>query len=318
MKIRTLLSAATALAGFMASSTGQPKLQVYPYKAASFSYGQGSEAFSVFPSDGSAVTIDVRFHLGLVIFGPKGKSIYATNAVIQDGILRETTGLSKIEFNPTSSSPVPGTAAFHIKSFAVSLREDRVVISVNHQDGQGRNCGVFEILLPVGNVRQILKSDCHDMWAWDKLSLSPDGTQAIATVGSNTHHDLHLELIDVVRGTTKPLGGEYSEGLWSPDGKWIAALGSRNRNLSLIDAHDFSRRRSLGSTTAFRPAWSPDSRYLLLVKYRIFRCGFFLDIEPPGTLETLDIKSGKRSTVQTSECQVDNGPIGWVSGETAN
>ena len=320
MKPRRLLAAAIAVVGCVASSPGPLKL-FYPYKAANFSYGQGSEAgseaLSVFPPEGSAVKVNVPFHLGHVVFGPHGKSIYATNAVIQDGILREQTGLSKIEFNPIRSSPVAGTAAFHIKSFVVSLREDKVAISVNHQDRQGIPCGIFEILLPTGNVRQVLKSDCHDMWAWDKLSLSPDGTQAIATVGSNTDRDLHLELIDVVRGTTKPIHGDYWVGAWSPDGKWIAVLGNRNRDLSLIDPQDFSRRRSLGSTTSIMPAWSPDSRYLLLWKYRRFRCGFFLDIEPPGTLETLDIASGKRSAVQSSECRLDNGPTGWVSSEIA-
>lgn len=317
MKTRRLLEATTAFFGFMVSSTGQTKVPAYPYRVANFFPGLDSDALRVFPSDGSMVTIALPFRLGRVMFGPDGKSLYGTNATGRGGVIQESAGLSKVELNPTRSSPVSGTAPFMIKSFAFSVRQDKLIISGNRRETNGSVCGVFEILLPVGNVRQVLKSDCNYQWAWDELSLSPDGALAIATVGSNTDHDLHLDLIDLVRGTTKSLGSEFWMGVWSPNGKWIAVLGNRSRDISLIDPHDLSRRRSLGGTARIKPEWSPDSRYLLLWKYHLFRCGIGIDVEPPATLETLDIESGKRSTIRSSQCQLSLGSTGWVSSEIA-
>jgi Tol biopolymer transport system component len=209
---------------------------------------------------------------------------------------------------------VPGTPGFVVRSFAISGREDKVVISGNREEGSGRRCGLFEILISSGNVRQVLNSDCRYQWTWDHLSLSPDGGQAIATLGSNTDHNLHLELIDLVHGTTRPLSSEFWVGVWSPDGKWIAALANRNRKLFLIDAHDFSKRRDLGGTSGIAPEWSPDSRYLLLWRHEL-RCGIGIDVDTPATLEALDIKSGKRLRIRSSECQLLAGSTGWISSE---
>jgi len=175
------------------------------------------------------------------------------------------------------------------------------------------NCGVFEILLPAGTLRQVLTSDCRYQWSWDQLSLSPDGKRAVATVGSNATQNLHIEVIDLASGTAKTLSIEFWAGVWSPDGKWIAALGNHSRSLVLIDANNFSKRKNLGTAAAIRPAWSPDSRYLVLWKFSLFRCGFFLDIEPPATAEALDVNSGKRTTIRSSACQLNVGQLGWLS-----
>ena len=86
-------------------------------------------------------------------------------------------------------------------------------------------------------------------------------------------------------------------------------------SLVLIDTTSFSRRRTLGSAGALAPAWSPDARYLLLWKYCLFRCGFSLDLDPPATLETLDLQTGKRKTIRNSRCQINNASTGWVSKE---
>jgi hypothetical protein len=126
-----------------------------------------------------------------------------------------------------------------------------------------------------------------------------------------------VELLDLVHGTTTSLGSEFWTGVWSPDGKWIAMLGTGNNKLFLVDARDFSKRRELGDTTGIEPVWSPDSRYLLLWKYYWFKCGFYIDIEPPAALEMLDIKNGKRTAIRSSDCQVDRAQIGWISSEAA-
>jgi hypothetical protein len=148
--------------------------------------------------------------------------------------------------------------------------------------------------------------------------LSPDGELAIATVGGDQDEPSHLELIDLVHATTKPISGEVEQGVWSPDGKWIAAFAYRNTKIFLIDASDFSKRTDLGSAPWRRPDWSPDSRYLLLWKYQLFRCGVFLDVEGPATLEMLDIQSGRRSTIPNSQCGVEHGWSGWISSKIAD
>jgi hypothetical protein len=305
IKTRGLL-AAMAFSGLAVSSAGQIKLVAYPYRAANY----GRNELRIFPSAGDVVTITLPFHIGRAIFGPDGRSLFGINEAGPDGVI---PSLLKVEFNPTRLSPVPGTTGFVIKSFAFSARQDKLVISGKRTEAN--RCGVFEILLPAGNVKQILNSDCGYQWAWDDLSMSPDGGQAVATVGSNRDHDLHLELIDLVHGTTKRLSKEFEFGVWSPDGKWIAMLGSRK--ISLLDAHDFRKRRALGRTSSIRPAWSPDSRYLLLWKFHLFRCGFSLDVDAPATLVTLDIESRKRSTIRSSQCQLTVGSTGWLSSDIA-
>jgi hypothetical protein len=315
MRTRALL-AAMAFIGVL-SSPGQIKVVGYPYEVANFLDGPDTDTLRVFPFQGNVVTIPLPVRLGRAIFGPDGRSAFGINAPSKLAHIRQAPGLSKVEFNPIRISPVPGTTPFVIESFAFSARQDKLLISGGRTDANGRSCGVFEILLPVGTVRQVLKSDCRNQWAWDNLSLSPDGEQAVATVDSNAHRDAHLELIDLVHGTVRSLSAEFWIGVWSPDGKRIAVLGKRNHKLFLIDPADFSRRRGFGSTADIRPEWSPDSRYLALWKYRLFRCGISFDVDPPATFETLDIESGKRSTIGSSECQLFVGSTGWARSEIA-
>jgi Tol biopolymer transport system component len=315
MQARGLLTVIASL-GLGACSTERTEMAASPYRAANYlpaGYGSDRDALKLFPSEGTAVTITLPFRLSGVMFAADGKSVYGVNTSGENGIYQNLPGLSRIGFNPTRIAPVPGTAPFLITTFAVSAREDKLVISGSRSGPDAGGCGVFEIALPAGNVRQVLKSDC----SWDMLSLSPDGVQAIARVGSNTDHDLRLELIDLIRGTTKSLASGFWIGVWSPDGKWIAALGNGDHKIFLMDAHDLSKRRLLGTTAIRQPEWSPDSRYLLLRKYALFKCGFYIDIDPPATLEMLDIRTGKRSTIRSSDCQLQFGSTGWVSKEIA-
>jgi hypothetical protein len=311
--------AVMVLIGLMVSCAGQIQV-AYPYRIANYlpADDSDSDALRVFPSEGQPLTIPLPVCLGRTAFGPDGRSVYGANATRpQPHVTRTTTGLSKVEFNPTRASIVPGTSTFVIKSFAVSVRQDKIIISGSQPGANGRDCGVFEVLLPAGSVRKVLNSDCGYRWAWDDLSLSPHADQAVATVGSNTDHNLHLELIDLVHGTTRPFGSASWIGVWSPDGNWIATLGNPSDRILLIDPNNPSRQRSLGGTAGIRPEWSPDSRYLLVWKYSLFRCGIGIDLEPPATLETLNIESGSRSTVRSSQCQLERGSVGWFSREIA-
>ena len=95
--------------------------------------------------------------------------------------------------------------------------------------------------------------------------------------------------------------------------KWITAIEWKRERLILLDTSDFSHRRKLGSTIV--AAWSPDSKYLLVWKDHFLKCGFSLDVEPPASLQVVDVASGKRSLVLSSQCQFIGGPIGWVASD---
>jgi hypothetical protein len=114
-----------------------------------------------------------------------------------------------------------------------------------------------------------------------------------------------VELIDIVRGTTKPLGDEFFLAAWSPDGRWLAALeNGENGRTVLMDAATLSRQRVLEHSEL---DWSPDSRYLLGTK-RHDGCGRY----EGGTLEAIDVENGERTTIASSKCQVDQATTGWV------
>lgn len=304
--MKTLRILATMGVVVIVPLTGQIKLSPYPYEAASYVSQPHSHSLKIFPSKGNAVTIVLPYVDGLT-FAPDGKSLY--------GFVREDpfrAGLSKIEFNPTRITTVPGSQSLIIQTFAISSRQDKLVASGNLRDEHGNRCGLFEISIPSGSIRQILNSDCRESWDCQNLSLSPSGEEAIAGIGSHVSHEFHFERIDLARGTTKSLDDQFSLGVWSPDGKWIVARErSRRDKLFLVDAMSFSRQRDLGGAIVLKPAWSPDSRYLLLWNSSL-RCGI---VEASSTLETLDIQTGKRSTIRSSQCQITSGPTGWVSSE---
>jgi Tol biopolymer transport system component len=216
----------------------------------------------------------------------------------------------KIQFNPTRVDRVSGSTMLsgfdNIYGYALSQREDKLVVSGRSQDSRTGTCAIFVLDLIGGNVKKVLeRSSCDWKSAWHELSLSPTGEQAVAT------RDSHLELIDLVHGSVRDLG-ELDNAGWSPDGKWIAAVKWRGE-LVLVDSSNFSQRRLRGYCP-LKPQWSPDSRYLLIWKYHLFRCGFSLDVDGPATLLTLEIATGKRSTIRSSLCRIQ-GVTGWIRDE---
>lgn len=168
-------------------------------------------------------------------------------------------------------------------------------------DGSNRYCGVFRVTLPGGAVTPVIQSaDCHYKSAWLSLSLSPDGTHAIAIQNNS------LQLIDIAGRAAKSLGDGFIKASWSPDGQWIAALenGAKWRTV-LFDAVRLSRTKVLPTSET---QWSPDSRYLLSVG----GWGCFFET---GTIQTLDIQSGAKATIKSSRCKVYMTSTGWVSSE---
>jgi hypothetical protein len=265
----------------------------YPYSPANYLHATSDPSIlTLFPMSGSAIKLSLPFALGYVAFSPDGKSLYAAT-----GLGR---GLWKIKFNPTHATSVPGSLEFGILSMAVSAHEDRIVISGFRRHNDRTDFGIFELTLPDGNARQVLRSpDLKPGSAWADLSISPNGERAVAI------HKHQLELIDIIKGATQPIGSDFWAGAWAPNGRWIAVLAGKKSQLFLIDPANLSHRLSLGRVDG-GVLWSPDSRYLLLTREQLF-CGFYL-----YSLETLEIATGKRSLVRSSRCNIEGGAIGWV------
>lgn len=282
-----------------------------PANFVSANWGPGSHGLRLFPMDGGATVIDIQFPLWAVKFAGDGRSLYGSIPI--DQATKGEQGLVRVDFNPTRSTPVTGTQGFAIRDFAVSQDRSKVVISGGHREGAIEKCGLFEITVSTGVARQVLAGDCSYRWSWTELALSPDGSRAVASYG-NTHtdHNYRLELIDVSHGTARSLG-DLTRPAWSPDGRSVAAIDWNRKRLILLDASDFSHRRDLGST--IETAWSPDSKYLLVWKFHFLKCGFFLDVDPPASFEVLEVATGKRSLIRSSQCQLVLGPIGWVAND---
>jgi WD40-like Beta Propeller Repeat len=273
----------------------------------------GGVGLKLFPADGPATVVKIPFNLWLVKFASDGRSLYASLQLDPLTKPEQTPGLVRLDLNSMRSTPVAGTQGFGIKDFAVTHDGRKIVISGNHREKDGGKCGLFEIMVSTGAARRVLAADCGYRWSWTDLTISPAGDRAAAGYG-NTHtdHNYRLDLIDLAHGTTKSIG-DLDRATWSPDGKWIAAIEWNRKRLVLLDANDLSRRRDLGSTVS--AAWSPDSRYLLTWKWHFLKCGFFIDVEPPASFEVLEVATGKRSLIRSSQCQLIAGPIGWVSSD---
>jgi hypothetical protein len=279
-----------------------------PYCPALYTAAHGaSQDLEIYPFNASAFRIALPFPLYVFTFSPAGDALYASDLDDFLGIVDPRSprkpGLFKIELDdPVHMSPVAGSEAFSVKDLAVSSRQDKIVISAAQF---GAACGIFEVGLP-GPVRPIATSSSCDATAqWTYLSLSPDETRAAAV------RNRHLELIDLTTGAvTEPRGGRYARGAWSPDGKWLAVIETESGNTILLDPRTFEERRVLGATDL---QWSPDSAYLL-ARTRQLVCG----IGEAGTLEAVNIATGRRTEIASSRCLIDRNTIGWVRSQVAS
>jgi hypothetical protein len=271
-----------------------------------------SQGITVFPFDGPSFIIPLPFVPMAVAYGARGDVLYALKrrgASPQSG-----SSIVKIEFHPIRISPLWESSDFRIGAFAVSEREDKLVVA-EPRNLATRTCNLVEISLPSGSSRQALRSsDCSA--AWNEISLSPDGLHALANVGRD------LEMIDLVHGTFKSLGSKFTKGTWSssaawsPDGNRIVVMESAGRGkLFLLDPTDLSEVGALhGGSHEMTPVWSPDSRYLVRSKLQL-RCGIGIDVDPPFTLEIVDTETGKRSPVRSSICKLQGPSVGWLRSD---
>jgi hypothetical protein len=284
----------------------------------------GESRVTIFPPRAKPVAISLPTGLRCSEFSGDGHALLGSERSGRGPYDSGQTILQELAFDPTQLTRIRGSERlneFVVTSLAATASKDKLLISAKRRDGDV--CGIFEIGVPAGRVRPIItKSDCQrqisELELWREISISPDARQAAATRGSASHRDLHVELIDLVAGTTTRLVDGFSSPSWSPDGKWIAALkGAPNRAyIYLIDPTSHIKPRRLSGRTNLKPAWSPDSRFILLVTHDA-SCGIRIDVDPPETLMALDVKLDRISTVHGSRCLINDGVIGWVDDTSA-
>lgn len=188
--------------------------------------------------------------------------------------------------------------------YGIAASLTKLVVSAGYLNAAGildpKRCGLYELILASGEVNKIANnSSCHYKSSWNGLSLSPDGRQLIAV------REHRLELIDLETKAIKSLGDGFLHAAWSPDGRWIMALEYEGKNQSvLIDSSDLDKRSEFPSSEGI---WAPDSHHILASRTHA-RC-------PPGfgTLELIDIESGKTSIIESSTCKINRLVFGWVN-----
>jgi hypothetical protein len=294
---------AAALAQY-GQTEGHPSY--YPAFCPAAGDGAGVRSIMVFPVAGSAVTIAFPFEFPLsnVVYGDRGNTLYATS-FSSDPVSRKLP-IYKVTLEPFRETTLVTIPVIPYDSFAVTPGEDQVVVSGRLTEQENRStCGIFDIRIADGAITKILGYPCGAAGAssvqgegWLNLSLSPDGRRAVAL------HEHNLEVIDIHDGSTRLIARGFVKAGWSPDGRWIAAIenGGRWRTV-LFDTSRFIRRRVLPASEA---EWSPDSRYLLRVAGS---CG----VEEAGTIEVLNVDTGKWSAIPSSRCKVYMRTTGWVN-----
>ena len=214
-------------------------------------------------------------------------------------------GVFKVQFDPVRVSLLPGSERlFPVYSLAVSAAKDMLVAIGFEPGGKRGMSSLLELNLKTGAVRTIVESfapmtDRTIYYA--NLSLKPDALQATA------YHNHRVEIIDLTNGATRLLEAGIEAAAWSPDGRWLAV--NKGATTILLDSSTLKQRRVLGATLL---KWSPDSRYLLNRKSQLM-CG----LSEAGTLEIVDVQTGRRTEVGSSKCLVDRDTLGWLSAAVA-
>jgi hypothetical protein len=298
------------LLAMMTLGVGLPTLSA-DFSAAYVHPGDHGPELTLLPMVGPESTVPLPQGLSgsltVNAFSTDGKAIY-----VQDPAM---DGIRKIEIKPTRQSIVRGTAGVGaIWHFNVSQPSGSVVASGIVSELRGTECGTFKIDPDFEGPRKLLTGAFPDCGGGGG-AVSPDGTRVLGySEGNLCVTQLVTGAVEVIQGL-KGLGRDdvtwKGQVAWSPDGKWIAAA-VEQRRLVLIDTKNLSRQRKLGSSGDGRVVWSPDSRHLLLQTSQ-FRCA--LSVGYFQSLEVLDVETGNRSEIKSSQCKISGGFVGWIDPE---
>jgi len=142
-------------------------------------------------------------------------------------------------------------------------------------------------------------------------AISPDGTQI---VGHNTRFLTIVRMADGVARTIKgvPAGVRSAGGLWLSRATWSPdgrwIAVVRDGRIVLVDGERAAKVRDLGDSGEAGLSWSPDSRSLVIAKSQV-RCAAALYF---STLENIDVQTGRRTVIKGSECRINHGTVGWM------
>jgi hypothetical protein len=244
---------------------------------------------TLFPLNGQAVHVALPAEfpkdLRILAFGPDGRSFYGERAAAP---LRPV-GIDKVELNPMGHSVVPGSSAMaEVRALTVEPLTSRLLVTGACRSEHTN--GIFEIDPAAGTLR-VVRARLEE-------PISPDGQRVVSRIGKQ------LSVLDLRGGSVQLIKGLASDArcFWSPNGQRIACVSSGH--ITLLDAHDLSRRKSLGPA-GYGLVWSPDSTRLLLAR------GCFL-VPYGARLEVIDVDTGSRSRVVSSECRIATNNFGWL------
>jgi hypothetical protein len=279
---------------------GQP----LPYDAAYFENGipGRTERLVLFPRDGPESTVSLPkvprdFHL--IAFGPDGHTLYGQRLDPGPGA---GEGIVEIDLRSTVQHVVPGSVGLHTVWYLTLVAPEKIVAS-----GWSKSfgeCGTFELLLGSGTFRPLRVGrfpDCGEAGG----PISPDGRRVLCSTRSQPGE---LKILNIETAEVLALGSGLTGAAWSPDGRWIGALegSSESRSIVLIDTADTSVRKRLGRSSDSQIRWSPDSKYLLLIKQQGRQCGWF------QSLETIELDTGERKEIESSHCKIFRNSVGWI------
>ena len=294
-----VLCANAVLATATASWFLQPVKADSSYCAVWFLHGNPPR-LTMFPPDGPAVIVALPAGLPsysrAIGFSLDGRAMY--NQKIEP--FSRSNGIYKVEFQPARERVVPGSVGTgEVTCLSESRSSEKIIFagwSWSHENG-----GVFEID-PITATRQLLPMGSASICGGSGGILSPDGGHAVKVVGKGRG------LLDMKTGVVRALKGTNQDTRcsWSPDSKRVACV--QEGKVSLLDADALSHPRNLGSAGQIPVEWSPDSKYLLL-RSSPLSCAF----TPYGeSLMILDVKTGKRKLVASSNCKITSGDFGWL------
>jgi hypothetical protein len=256
----------------------------------------------VFPYRGTKIEIALPVRLGAMSFAASGKAIYGFDMSTSGA----RGGIVEIDLKSKAVDVLPGSAEFRAVNGLAVIGGTALVSGVRENQG-APECGLFSLDLTTRRVEQITGGtapSCESGSSWSSLSLSADGARGAGTAGRG-----RVGVIDV-RGHRVEKVWPGVSAAWSPDGRWIVTTEpSSAMVMDLIAAADLSLVRKLGEAGSVGPVWSPDSAHLLLWRSSL-SCG--LAAGYAGSLDVLEVASGRTSTIQSSRCQVNLASTGWV------
>lgn len=269
----------------------------YPYVPAMYQSIAGvSQWLEVYPFEARARKLPLPFPLRVFSYSPDGSALYATVQVLPITAAR-AGGIVRLELGSMHSTLVPGSEGLGVQGIAALPHGGGLFVTGS---SVRTPCGLFK-LEASGSMTVLATEPCdpsEPLRRWGSISVSPDGTRAVL----RGYH--RLELAELATGKVTRLPSEFVLAAWSPDGKWLAVIRAVDGRTVLLDARTLESDRVLGMTDL---VWSPDSKYLISHVLKP-ECGS----DGGGTLELVDVVTGKRREVASSMCRVDRNTLGWV------